>query len=261
MRFLTPILIALGLVVAGLLWINSELNQSEQERQASLPIQANPARKQLPDFSAIANVTEKKRTFFGFLKPKIEQQNAKIAEQRAFVEAMRQRLIRGSGLERTQLQQLEMIALNYGFEPRQVSVATLDDLLVRVDTLPPEMVMVQAANETGWGSSRFAREGLNFFGQWCFKAGCGLVPLSRDSGRNHEVAKFDSVDESVASYLKNLNTNAAYAELRQIRAELRQAQMPVTAASLIPGLIRYSERQQDYVDELLVMLDSNQRFM
>ena len=41
-------------------------------------------------------------------------------------------------------------------------------LLVRVDTVPASLALAQAAKESGWGTSRFAREGYNLFGYWFF---------------------------------------------------------------------------------------------
>ena len=69
-------------------------------------------------------------------------------------------------------------------------------LLNRVDVIPPSLALAQGANESAWGTSRFSKEGNNYFGQWCFKLGCGLVPRQRDSGAQHEVAKFDSPRQS-----------------------------------------------------------------
>ncbi|TKB50510.1 glucosaminidase [Ferrimonas sediminicola] len=260
MRPLAGVIVALGLVALGILWIETQVDEKRPE-VARLPIQPNTAVSALPDFAAIADVREKKRAFFGFLRPTVEQVNLKINGQRQFLLQLKQRLDQGLTISGPQAAKAERIAQQYGYELRQISSETLAPLLVRVDTIPVEMVLVQAANETGWGSSRFARDGLNFFGQWCFKAGCGLVPQGRDDGRNHEVAKFDTVEASVSSYLKNLNTNPAYQDLRAIRSELRGARMEVTAASLIPGLIRYSERKEAYVDELLNMLETNRRYM
>ena len=43
---------------------------------------------QVPDFSAINDVAEKKRAFFDFLRPIIQQQNAIIATERDFITDM-----------------------------------------------------------------------------------------------------------------------------------------------------------------------------
>ncbi|MFM9673737.1 glucosaminidase domain-containing protein, partial [Streptomyces galilaeus] len=81
--------------------------------------------------------------------------------------------------------------------------------LRRVDIIPKELALMQAANESAWGTSRFARIGLNFFGQWCYSQGCGMIPNRRNSGAAHEVAAFKSVRDAVSSYFKNINTHAA----------------------------------------------------
>jgi Bax protein len=117
--------------------------------------------------------------------------------------------------------------------------------------------MAQSANESAWGTSRFARKGNNFFGQWCFRKGCGLVPKQRDANKTHEVAAFDSPEESVKMYIRNLNSNSAYKSLRDLRAKLRRANKPVTGHALAAGLKHYSERGLEYVKELREMISFN----
>jgi len=110
-----------------------------------------------------------------------------------------------------------------------------------VDTIPPSLALAQAANESAWGTSRFARQAHNYYGQWCFEKGCGIVPDRRDANKSHEVAAFDSPRESVARYLHNLNSNSA----------------PVTGIALAAGLGKYSERGADYISELRSMIEFN----
>jgi Bax protein len=140
---------------------------------------------------------------------------------------------------------------------------TIDDdaswhqLLVNVDVLPPSLVLSQAANESAWGTSRFAKLGNNYFGQWCFEHGCGLVPKKRDSDKAHEVAAFNSPKESLESYMQNLNSHPAYQPLRNIRAQLRREKQAVTGMALAAGLTSYSERGQEYIAELRAMIKFN----
>ncbi|MEI6858983.1 MAG: glucosaminidase domain-containing protein [Shewanella sp.] len=215
----------------------------------------------IPDFESFANVAEKKQAFFDYLRPAIRHQNAIITDERHFLIQSTQHLVDGLTLTEAEQFRIEEIANKYQYSHRSITVKTLNKLLNRADIIPESMVLIQAANETGWGSSRFAKEGFNFFGQWCFKQGCGLVPQSRTAGKTHEVAAFDSVADSVASYMKNLNSNAAYSLLRSIRADLRsQDKLPV-ADQLVYGLVNYSERQEAYIDELLVMLRQNKQYL
>ncbi|WP_025820369.1 glucosaminidase domain-containing protein [Shewanella marina] len=215
----------------------------------------------IPDFASIKDIPTKKNAFFNYLRPAIIQQNKLIEKQRQFIIHFQQQLENKQAYSEAEGFELQQIADQYQYNIRDLEPDTLTALLKRVDVIPENMVLIQAANETGWGSSRFAREGRNFFGQWCFKQGCGLVPLSRTEGMNHEVAVFKSMDASVASYMNNLNTNGAYQTFRDIRADLRANHQPLTAEKLVYGLINYSERKQAYIDELLEMLRHNQRYL
>ncbi|BAJ02130.1 glucosaminidase domain-containing protein [Shewanella violacea] len=215
----------------------------------------------IPDFKSIADLPQMKRAFFDYLRPSIRHQNAIITQERQYLSLSYQHLQDGLTLTQGEHFKIEEIANKYQYSPRSINAKTLSELLNRVDIIPESLVLIQAANESGWGSVRFAREGLNFFGQWCFKQGCGLVPLSRSPGKFHEVAVFNSVEDSVASYMRNLNSNAAYSLLRSIRADLRaQDKLPV-ADQLVYGLVNYSERQEAYIDDLLEMLRQNKQYL
>lgn len=131
------------------------------------------------------------------------------------------------------------------FNPAAVADRQL--LLVRVDMVPAGLVLAQAAHESAWGTSRFAKAGNNFFGQWCFRAGCGLVPKQRPAGAHHEARVFPSVKAAIAAYMHNLNTNPAYTAFRQLRATTRKHQQPLNSLKLAPGIERYNPARQAYV--------------
>ena len=133
----------------------------------------------------------------------------------------------------------------------------IDELLVRVDIIPVSLALAQAANESAWGTSRFAREGNNIFGQWCFDEGCGLVPGQRADDASHEVRSFSSVEASVRAYFRNLNTNPTYEYLRELRAQMRMKGKPLDSRALAQGLLRYSERGHVYISELYDIIRVN----
>ena len=128
----------------------------------------------------------------------------------------------------------------------------------RMDIVPASMVLSQAAMESGWGTSRFARQANNMFGQWCFTRGCGVVPGQRDTSAKHEVAKYDRVDLAVESYYRNINTQPSYKELRGIRQQARHDGKLPTGHELVAGLGKYSARGDDYIEELRSMIRSNE---
>jgi len=214
----------------------------------------------LPDFAAIGDVKQKKSAFFSFLSPAVIKENQRIKELRHQIDYILIKLNNQQSLSVEDGELIHELTRKYKINK---SLAPIDKLLAlksRVDIVPTELVLVQAANESAWGTSRFARIGLNFFGIWCFKKGCGMVPKSRTQGLNHEVAAFKSVDKAVQHYMYNINTNSAYTVLRKIRAQLRQENMPLTGEILATGLLPYSERGTDYVLEISEMIRHNQRY-
>lgn len=223
-----------------------------EQNQIALPI---------PDFSAYNNIKAKKRAFFQYLRPIVEQQNEKILQERHLILGLKDKLDLGQALTIEQREALKELARKYKIKNAQDINQQLQIMITRVDIVPVELVLVQAANESAWGTSRFARLGYNFFGLWCYRPGCGFVPSRRIEGGKHEVARFNNLQQGVAAYLLNLNTHAAYKGLRHIRNTLRNRQQTISASRLAEGLMSYSERGQAYIDELQAMIRVNQKYM
>jgi Bax protein len=200
----------------------------------------------VPDFQSMESVPEKKEAFFTYFSALAEEENQRILGVREKLQS-----------EPSQ-KMLEALAEKYRLEIS--SPATEQDveaLLSRVDIVPKSLVLAQAAIESAWGTSRFAVEGYNYFGQWCFTKGCGLVPSNRNEGANHEVREFDSPKESVQAYVLNLNSHPTYETVRTLRLEARKANKPVHGCVLAAGLGSYSERGQHYIDEIRQMIRVN----
>jgi len=177
------------------------------------------------------------------------------------VQTLYRKALANETLSEEDMARLEWLEEEYRVKPTQPLKTKLLALLQKIDVLPVELVLVQAANESAWGTSRFARKGYNFFGLWCFSKGCGFVPNRRNDGASHEVAKFDSLSRATYTYMRNLNRHDAYADLREIRSRLRANQIPITGVALAEGLMNYSERGAAYVEELQTMIQFNEEFL
>lgn len=211
----------------------------------------------MPDFRAYSAGPERKTEFFEFLRPIVAEENRRVLVSRARLEAMA-----GKPGWRD-FRWLEMTAERYGVamhddDGEQRPVAELiDELLLRVDAVPSSLALAQAAKESGWGTSRFAREGNNLFGEWCFTDGCGIVPRQRAEGSDHEVEAFASPTESVASYLRNINTHDSYKSFREARKAQREDGGALSGVELANELSEYSERREAYVQELKGLIIGN----
>jgi len=217
-----------------------------------------PAPETLPDFTGIERVEVRKEAFFEFLAPIVTSENARVLQQRQRLLEIAPRVEDDRSMPLLDRHWMRKLSAEYELawpgESREKTLALLER---RVDLVPAPLALVQAAKESGWGRSRFARLGNNLFGQWCYARGCGIVPSRRNTDAAHEVAAFDSVRQSVRRYINNLNTHPSYLPLRRIREAEREADVAPRALSLADGLIRYSERREAYVEEIKQIIRSN----
>ncbi len=209
-----------------------------------------PTVKTVPDFTGYPSSREKKRAFVDFLHPIVAAENQKIEQDRLFLVGMHKKHREHIAFTAGQKKRLSQLATRYRVDANMDDALFWTTLLRRVDSIPPSLAVTQAAIESAWGTSRFALEGNNLFGHWCFSEGCGIVPSQRQAGKSHEVAKFESVNEAVEKYLLNLNQLNAYKQLRIIRAQLRANSQPVTGHALTAGLENYSELGPQYITKV-----------
>ena len=100
-------------------------------------------------------------------------------------------------------------------------------------------------------------QGNSLFGQWTYQ-GDGIVPgQQRKNLGNHQIKAFDWPFDSVRGYFINLMSHRAYEDFRKMRARLRDTGEPLDSLVLVDGLLKYSERGQDYVDSLKGMIRYN----
>ncbi|MBD5782355.1 glucosaminidase domain-containing protein [Pelagicoccus sp. NFK12] len=212
----------------------------------------------LPNFAAITSTKERKQAFFDFLEPFVVEANGDILEERAEVLKLQAYFERNQRLSGSRLESFNQLRESYKLDPvDSASAQSFRELLNRVDTIPVSLALAQAAIESGWGTSRFARQGNNLFGMWCYEPGCGLVPKRRSPGKTHEVTVYRSPRESFLAYLRNLNTGPAYGALRDIRASHRENGVEPSGRDLAPGLVRYSQERWTYVDKVRGMIAAN----
>ncbi len=212
-----------------------------------------------PEFKVIPDAQLRKETFFDYLRPIVRAENEALLALRGDLLELRERHEKKGVLPAADEDRVRALARTYRV-PRATrgSLEIIDDLLHKVDIIPESLALAQAANESAWGTSRFAVNGRNFFGEWCFDPGCGIVPRRRPEGATYEVESFDSVRESVRSYLHNLNSHPAYAPMRRLRAESRRRGEPLSGVRLAEGLTAYSGRGAAYVREIQAMIIANE---
>lgn len=205
-------------------------------------------------------VPQKKEIFYRFMVPLILHANNMVLDRRAGLMRMQQMLESGEEIPADDLAALRQAAVLLritnadtaallGQESEELP-GIIDEALYKLDVIPAGLALGQAAYESGYGTSRFTVEGNALFGQWTY-GGKGLVPeQQRKNLGDHRIAAFDWPFDSVRGYFINLMSHPAYEDFRRLRAELKAAGKPLSSLALADGLIRYSERGQEYVDTL-----------
>lgn len=218
--------------------------------QASVPrLRLSRLPRDLPE---MPDPAARKKFFLSVALPLILEANAQVAAQRELLLRV-SRILGGGTPMPVELQAwLSRLADEYDTAPDRIN-----DLLARVDTVPVSLALAQAANESGWGTSRFALEGNAIFGQWTTAGGRGLVPRERDEGKTYKVRAFDRLIDSAHAYLRNLNTHRAYRKFRALRAGMRKAGKPLDGRALAGALLSYSELGEEYVELIRAMMRAN----
>lgn len=191
---------------------------------------------------------ERKRVFLLSLLPMVLLVNQAIEAERLEIQEILARHDHFGLLTEQDRQRLRALAESYRVNGDVLSDPEVrNDLLRRIDTLPPAMVLAQAATESGWGTSALARRSNNLFGQ-----------MSGTSAGSYEYRRYDSLFESIRGYMRNLNTYGAYTALREIREQMRSDEsQPVSGIQLAGGLHAYSERNTAYIAYIRSVIRSN----
>lgn len=207
-------------------------------------------------------VVEKKGAFFRVLGPLVLHANELIQADRQQLESIVASLRSGESISPREEAFIRETAVAYKLAEGKGDVditdqSLQDQLIRRVDTLPPSLVLAQGAEESGWATSRFAVEGNALFGMWTWGEE-GITPQQQRSEHgDHKIASYKTPMESVIAYMRNLNTHRSYESLRARRAELRSAGAKVAGWELAETLTKYSERGQEYVDSLHALMKIN----
>ena len=203
------------------------------------------------------NLSKKKREFISVVLPIAINQNNTILSQRKKIVDLKNYLINRKTLSKTDQNFLEDLANKYFITTKnRHKIDVIDDLLLSLDIIPNSIVLAQAANESGWGSSRFARDFNALFGEYTYDKNLGIVPIQREEGKKHLIKYFSTIDQSVESYFININRHSAYGKFRKFRKLLRDHNKIININLLVNKLDVYAE-DNNYVDTIISIIRYN----
>ena len=189
------------------------------------------------DIKTLGDTKKKRELFIKIVLPLILSENSKITEDRKKLFKILGKNFNTVG---------ERVWLKRRFKEYKIDDRDLSKLKMRMDIIPVSIALAQAANESGWGTARFALEGNALFGQWTWSKK-GISPKNKDPDQSHKILQFQVLKASVKAYKNNLNTHNAYKEFREVRAQLRQENKQIIGLDLIKYLKAYAAIGERYV--------------
>ncbi|WP_161958671.1 glucosaminidase domain-containing protein [Ferruginivarius sediminum] len=204
---------------------------------------------------ALAPAKHRKALFIRTVLPLVLKANEDIMATRRRILVLGETRERHGKLSDSDREWLLGVAARYQGHVETLDDIDMDDLLRRVDVVPPSLAVTQSILESGWGTSRFARKGNALFGQRTWNDDApGLKPQEADG---FKVRAFETLGASVRAYVHNLNTSKAYKALRARRARMRARGEVIDGFHLAGTLQHYSEEGWDYVDKLRGLMAHN----
>ena len=189
------------------------------------------------DLKTLGDTKKKRELFIKIILPLILDENEKISEDRKKLFKILGKNFNTVG---------ERVWLKRRFKEYKIEDKDLAKLKMRMDIIPVSLAIAQAANESGWGTSRFALEGNALFGQWTWSKK-GISPKKKDPNQTHKILQFQILKASVRAYKNNLNTHNAYQEFREVRAQLREEGKKATGLDLAKYIKSYAAIGEKYV--------------
>jgi len=199
------------------------------------------------DLKTLGDTKKKRELFIKIVLPLILDENEKIKEDRKKLFKIISKNFNTAG---------ERVWLKRRFKEYKIDDQDLAKLKMRMDIIPVSLALAQAANESGWGTSRFALEGNALFGQWTWSKK-GISPKNKDPNQSHKVLQFQILKASVRAYKNNLNTHNAYQEFREARAKLRQNNETIDGLLLVKYVKNYASIGEKYVVILRDIIEIN----
>ena len=201
--------------------------------------------------------SNKKIKFIETVLPLIAFENHKILLERKKLLKIKDYLSFEKTLKKNNLKYLKNILKKYKISSKNKhKIDLINELLFNVNVIPNSIVLAQAANESGWGTSRFAREYNALFGQYTYDENKGIVPFEREEGKKHLIKNFTSINKSVESYFQNINSHYAYKNFRKLRSQIRDLNNDFNIKILTNALDVYAE-DESYVETINKIIDSN----
>lgn len=193
------------------------------------------------DFGKITDEKERNALFIKILAPLALKINQEIKQERDRLLALNTKFETNRKLDKKEQQALEDMAARYDVftrlkgEERQRFL--LRELLLKIDFIPPSLLITTAAIETNWGTSRIVKQGNSLYKALAWHTGKGLKPIGETEDDTYRIKTYPDIYSSMKEFAHSINSELKFADMRDVRKEFLYRENVPFGNILAPYLI------------------------
>lgn len=175
------------------------------------------------DFGKITDEKERNALFIKILAPLALKINQEIKQERDKLLALNTKFETNRKLDKKEQKALEDMAARYDVftrlkgEERQRFL--LRELLLKIEFIPPSLLITAAAIETNWGTSRIVKEGNSLYKTLVWHTDKGLKPIGETEDDSYRIKTYPDIYSSMKEFAHSINSELKFADMRDVRKE------------------------------------------
>lgn len=199
------------------------------------------------DYNQITDSQKRNKLFLQILAPLALKLNLEISLEKWDIEKIIEEYNKNLNLTDEQIKFIEQKAEKYDIftrlkgEKRYAYI--LKELKLKVDNIPPSILMAIAAVETNWGTSRPAQLANSLYRELVWYTNEGLEPLDDTEDKTYRYKIFPTLYDSMVSHALKINSNVNYGQFRTERKQVRYREKPLIGRNIVHTMMLDSNLQ------------------
>ncbi len=194
----------------------------------------------------------------------VSKLNRRIKYQQALLQKLINNLEKESFHRGADQKKLRRLLKEYGIDGKlsdPTEQQNIQQLELRLQTVPNAIVIAMAIYESNWGRSGLALRNNNYFVNTCKNARCKNSDQAQvDSTKNgvsHSVDKFKSFQDSVKAVVNTFNSHPDFQVFRNTRAGFQRRGQLYRAEQLITTLKYAGHYNESQIQQLIEIIKTN----
>lgn len=208
------------------------------------------------DFNRSRYDADRQALFINMILPAILRVNAEVEQERARLLSFEREYARTGRLPEAYVTEAHRIANKYETDDEDLSTLFARTKL-RVDFVPPSLLLALSAEMTGWGTNAFARKYNALFMEKSWD-GTGIpAEEEQKEGPRYKIKAFSTIYDAVKSFVFYLNTGSYFHPFRISRDVFRREGDKIRGYAAASQLMNFPYKPLEYPDILQHLMESN----